>query len=183
VTEVATTVLRWADRRTEPWANGLGVTHPLARDVTGDSWRISIAEIEVSSPFSRFPHINRQLVCLGPGPLKLMVDDRPRDVAVGDVTDFSGDSDVWCEVDRPSLALNVMSPVGSPAPRVQVMELQPRVSEQLHHLRRGLVVVLTGSVETTTGDLTDELGRLDAVEFHDTTAELDGAGRVVLIAM
>jgi environmental stress-induced protein Ves len=127
---MASTVLRWADRRTEPWANGAGVTHPLAQGV-GDSWRVSIAEIPANAQFSRLPDIHRQFICLGPVRIRLYVDERPRDVPVGDITMFSGGSHVRCEIDRPSLALNVMSRIGTPAPSVQLLDLRTGVSEGL----------------------------------------------------
>ena len=55
------TVLRWVDRRTEPWPNGMGVTHPLARR-DDDSWRVSIAEVDADAPFSDLPDVHRQFV-------------------------------------------------------------------------------------------------------------------------
>ena len=178
---MAGSILRWADRRTEPWANGAGVTHPLARGNARESWRVSIAEIAASSPFSRLPGIHRQFVCLGPAPIVLSVDDRPRDVAVGDITTFSGDSNVRCQVDQPSLALNVMSRIGTPAPNVQLIELQAGVSETLRYARRGLLVVLTGTVQMTTPGASGTLARLDAMDFRGTGAQLEGLGRAVLV--
>jgi len=158
----------------------MGVTHPLAQG-EGDSWRVSIAEIDANAPFSTLPDIHRQFVCLGPVPIRLYVDGQPRDVRVGDLTVFSGGSQVRCEVDRPSLALNVMSRNGTPAPTVHLLELRAGVRESLPHLTRGLFVVLAGSVQGTTPAFTGELTQFDALDCRDTAVQLEGAGRAALI--
>lgn len=174
------TVLRWADRRTEPWANGAGVTHPLARGA-GDSWRVSIADLGANAQFSHLPDMHRQLVCLGPAPIVLYVDERPRELAVGDVTEFSGGSHVRCEVDQPSLVLNVMSRVETSAPSVQLLELGAGAIETLPRVKRQLVVVLAGTVQITTPEVTGMLARCDATDCHDTAVQLEGAGRIALV--
>lgn len=177
---MAVTVLRWVERRTEPWPNGMGVTHPLAA-AEDDSWRVSIAEIDADAPFSHLPAFHRQFVGLGPAPVRLYVDGRVREVAAGEVTAFSGGSPVRGEVDQPSLALNVMSRAGTPTPAVQLVELRPGVRQSLPQLARGLVVVLTGSAQVTTPELKAELTPLDALDSHGTAVQLDGVGRAVLI--
>src|SRR3954449_3947308 len=105
---MACTVLSWGDRRTQAWANGAGVTHPLVGG-PGDSWRVSIAEIAANAQFSPLPEVHRHFVCLGPAPILLHVDEQSQAVPVGDCTTFLGGSHVRCELDQPALALNVMS--------------------------------------------------------------------------
>ena len=179
---MAATVLRWVDRRTEPWPNGMGVTHPLA-NAEDDSWRVSIAEIDADAPFSTLPDLNRQFVCLGPVPIRLYVDGRPRDVQVGDLTAFSGGSQVRCEVDQPSLALNVISRIGTPPPNVQMVDLGAGPPQALPHMTRGLVVVLAGSAQLTTGEVTCELAQFDALDCRGRAVQLEGVGRAALIRL
>lgn len=57
-----------ADYRAMPWKNGLGITHEIAversGDETGFAWRVSMAEVSVSSPFSAFPGCDRTILLL-----------------------------------------------------------------------------------------------------------------------
>lgn len=63
-------LLRFADLKPVPWKNGLGVTREIAVEPAGASmddftWRVSIADVDTASPFSRFPGIDRTIVLLG----------------------------------------------------------------------------------------------------------------------
>lgn len=62
-------ILRARDRRRMPWKNGGGVTSevmvfPAGADFDTFDWRISIATIQASGPFSLFAGVDRQLVLL-----------------------------------------------------------------------------------------------------------------------
>jgi uncharacterized protein len=48
-----------------PWKNGGGVTHEIVRDGDGDDfvWRISIADVNTSGPFSLYPR-HRRVLCV-----------------------------------------------------------------------------------------------------------------------
>lgn len=66
-----TTILTPADYRTMPWKNGMGITHEIAILRSDDDlvsggflWRLSMAEVGTSSPFSRFPGCDRTIVLL-----------------------------------------------------------------------------------------------------------------------
>lgn len=170
----------WMNRRTEPWPNRMGVTHPLAKG-EDDSWRVSIAEIDAGAPFSNLPDVHRQFVCLGPAPIRLYVDGQARDVPVGDVTAFSGGSHVRCEVNQPALALNVMSRIGAPIPNVRLVDLRAGARQALPHLTRGLFVILAGSVQVTTPEVACALAQFDALELRDVAVQLEGIGRAALI--
>ena len=63
-------VLRVADYRQMPWANGKGVTVELAKAEQGGRllWRLSMATVAEDGPFSVFDGIERNLTVLdGPG--------------------------------------------------------------------------------------------------------------------
>jgi uncharacterized protein len=52
-----------------PWKNGLGITREIAVEPKGATmddftWRVSIADVDTASPFSRFPGIDRTIVLL-----------------------------------------------------------------------------------------------------------------------
>lgn len=50
---------------TQPWQNGGGVTHEVARAASGvPFWRVSIAEVAADGPFSAFPGLTRILTVI-----------------------------------------------------------------------------------------------------------------------
>ena len=72
-----TRLIRANDYRRERWKNGLGWTREIMHSpAQGDwDWRLSIAEIEEDAPFSRFDHVDRELVLLAGNGLSLHFDD------------------------------------------------------------------------------------------------------------
>ena len=65
------TILTPAEYRSMPWKNGMGITHEIAisrsdEDLVSGSflWRLSMAEVGTSSPFSLFPGCDRTIVLL-----------------------------------------------------------------------------------------------------------------------
>ncbi|HVI57000.1 MAG TPA: HutD family protein [Luteibacter sp.] len=63
------TIVPFAELKAVPWKNGLGITREIAVAPPGapmDSfvWRVSIADVDTASPFSRFPGIDRVIVLL-----------------------------------------------------------------------------------------------------------------------
>src|SRR3954469_7451139 len=62
----------------QSWKNGGGTTTELARDGAGDAfaWRLSVAEIERSGPFSEFPGYERTIMLLEGGGMELTVGSR-----------------------------------------------------------------------------------------------------------
>lgn len=51
---------------TQPWKNGGGITHEIARQDHGGQilWRLSIAEVALDGPFSAFPGLSRILTVI-----------------------------------------------------------------------------------------------------------------------
>jgi environmental stress-induced protein Ves len=63
------TVIPFAGLKAVPWKNGLGITREIAVEPPGATmedflWRVSIADVDTASPFSRFPGIDRTIVLL-----------------------------------------------------------------------------------------------------------------------
>lgn len=75
-------LIRAHDYRRMPWKNGGGVTIEVAiapDDATLDSfdWRISMAHVATSGPFSRFPGVDRTLAVLTGKGIRLAIDGAP----------------------------------------------------------------------------------------------------------
>jgi hypothetical protein len=116
-----------------PWKNGGGITHEMIRvPATGDPflWRVSIAQIDASGPFSNFTGYRRKMVLLrgaglrlkfGAGPERLLQD-------IGDMTEFDGAIAPECELlDGPCTDLNLMVSASVTGVRVWVERLlEPR---------------------------------------------------------
>jgi environmental stress-induced protein Ves len=81
-----TRLIRANDYQRERWKNGLGWTREITHSYSnshspGDwDWRLTIAEIEEDAPFSRFEHVDRELVLLSGNGLALHFDDGTQQV-------------------------------------------------------------------------------------------------------
>jgi len=109
-------ILRAAVRVAAPWKNGGGTTFEVASFPEGSTldrfgWRISLAEVRNSGPFSIFPGVDRKLAIIE-GRLLLAVEGR--DVieltAESSVVSFPGDAPTNCQPLAPCVTdLNVMT--------------------------------------------------------------------------
>ncbi|MBE2164377.1 HutD family protein [Acinetobacter oleivorans] len=83
------------------WKNGAGFTLEIARS-QGDAdfdWRISMADVTTSGPFSLFPNKQRIISVLDGKGLVLHVDDLPaKTLNQGDIFAFHGESQVQSEL-------------------------------------------------------------------------------------
>ena len=96
-----------------PWANGAGTTRELASVVDPDgrlSWRVSVADLIESAPFSVLPGIDRIFVPLGP--VRLTIDGVTVEVGPGEQVRFDGEAMVAVALDQATRALNVMTSRG-----------------------------------------------------------------------
>jgi uncharacterized protein len=97
-----------------PWKNGGGITHEAIRvPVGGDSflWRVSVAHIDASGPFSDFAGYSRNMVLLQGQGLRLKFDNGEHRVlrTVGDTAAFDGGTSTYCDLlDGPCVDLNFM---------------------------------------------------------------------------
>jgi environmental stress-induced protein Ves len=117
------TVVRVADVRPEPWANGGGTTRELARADDG-SWRISLADIDRDGPFSTFAGRHRLLTVVDGPVLGLDVDGETHVVEPQRPFAFPGDAHVVAAVPEGAVrALNVVVDPQVVTPVVTVLEL------------------------------------------------------------
>ena len=108
----ASTTVRTAEVASQPWRNGGGVTRPLLVRPRGDQWqvRVSVADVSVNGPFSRFPGVQRWFAVLdGAGVVLTIGSTEHRLDAGSDAFSFRGDVAVRCRlVDGPTRDLNLM---------------------------------------------------------------------------
>jgi len=122
-------VLRRSSFKTIPWKNGGGLTHEAIRvPESGDSfrWRISVAEIGASGPFSDFRGYRRKMVLLRGLGLTLRFADGEQGQLrrVGDLIEFDGARGAQCELlDGPCVDLNLMVADAIPDVRARVQSL------------------------------------------------------------
>jgi environmental stress-induced protein Ves len=107
-------VIRKSTFRATPWKNGGGVTHEAMRvPASGDPfrWRVSVAHIDASGPFSDFADYNRKMVLLQGAGIELRFGDGGQKTLrqVGDLVEFDGALPTYCELlTGPCVDLNLM---------------------------------------------------------------------------
>lgn len=96
-------IVRKLSFKTTPWKNGGGTTHEAWRvPAQGDAfrWRISVADVEASGPFSDFSGYRRSMTLLRGAGFRLQFADG-RETAlneVGDLAQFDGALATHCEL-------------------------------------------------------------------------------------
>jgi uncharacterized protein len=107
-------IIRKSSFASLPWKNGGGITHEAVREPeTGDPfrWRVSIAHIDSSGPFSDFSGYQRTMVLLrGTGVTLKFEGGESRELrSVGQLVKFDGAGQTYCELlDGPCVDLNLM---------------------------------------------------------------------------
>lgn len=105
-------VIRKSSFTAVPWKNGGGITHEAIRvPADGDAflWRVSVAQIDSSGPFSDFAGYSRNMVLLRGQGLLLKFDNGEHRVLqrVGDTAAFDGAISTHCDLlDGPCVDLN-----------------------------------------------------------------------------
>ena len=110
-------IQHFGEHRQMPWKNGLGITReviskPASHGLAGFDWRISLATVGASGPFSVFPGVDRTIAVLQGDGMQLTVDGHKEPpLTVGSMPfPFSGDAEVDADcLGGETLDLNVMS--------------------------------------------------------------------------
>lgn len=110
-------IQRFDEHLKMPWKNGLGITRevisrPASDGSGGFDWRISLATVGASGPFSVFAGIDRTIAVLQGDGMQLTVDGRrePPLLVTSPPFAFSGDAEVQADcLGGETLDLNVMS--------------------------------------------------------------------------
>jgi environmental stress-induced protein Ves len=127
-------VIRRAAFVAAPWRNGGGVTHEVMRVPAGGPfrWRVSMAQIDASGPFSDFAGYDRTMVLLrGAGVALTFGDGTAGELRqVGDLVKFDGAVATECRLlGGPCVDLNVMVAKTLPA-TARVERLEASLSMQ-----------------------------------------------------
>lgn len=155
-------VIRMATLVPRRWANERGWTREIHREPATDShgtatWRLSLADIEETGPFSRFPAMERHLLSAAPVPLQLSVNGAVHDLRYTQVVSFDGDAEVVTTAVRGrAQALNLMTRRGV---RGSIDLLPAGPAMRVSAASAAALVVLDGTV--TLGER--RLERFDAV--------------------
>jgi uncharacterized protein len=107
-------VIRKSSFSATPWKNGGGITHEAIRvPASGDPfrWRVSVAHVDASGPFSEFAEYNRKMVLLRGAGIELRFADGTHRTLrkTGDLVEFDGALATHCELlNGPCVDLNLM---------------------------------------------------------------------------
>lgn len=148
-----------------PWKNGGGVTREIAASPRGAGhedfdWRLSIAEVERDGPFSRFDGVDRQIVLLRGGGLRLHEAATGTSHALvepGVAHAFAGETPIVATlIDGPTQDLNVMLRRGAWRADVQ----SHRAAASLPGADARLLLVCAGTWRVDGADVTAAHGLL-----------------------
>lgn len=166
-------ILRSAGHRQMPWKNGKGVTTEIAVFPEGASvdsfdWRISMANVPESGPFSAFPGVDRVLAVLE-GEMILSVDGRPPETLgpLSPAIAFPGDTPTSAVVLREVTDLNVMVRRGKFTAQVRRCDDTVIAGKGGHAF-----LILRGEAELTSGETLGandvlQLAQAETVTFKD----------------
>ena len=163
-----------ASRVAEPWKNGRGRT----ATVDGDAdWRVSVAEVRDSSPFSAFPGASRILMPLSQPGLVLKVNGQRRALGAFQASGFEGEDVVNAvAVQGPTEVLNLIWQRRKCSGDLTALSVAGSLELEAEAV---LVVIVTAGHLTVDGAV--NLGRLDAVRLTDGEAvTLSGSGQLAL---
>jgi environmental stress-induced protein Ves len=151
-------IVRQSQFKSSPWKNGGGITHEAMRSPSrGDAfrWRVSVAHIDTSGPFSDFAGYARTMVLLRGAGIALKLSDGTRRImrAAGDLAQFDGALGVECELlDGPCVDLNLMTSNAMGPVRARIERLQRPLSYALRTEESMVVFPIDAGVEIRAGD-------------------------------
>ncbi|WP_413625277.1 HutD family protein [Luteibacter sp. Lutesp34] len=154
-------IVRFDELNAVPWKNGLGITREIAVEPPGASmddflWRVSIADVDTASPFSRFAGIDRTIVLLQGDGFTMMLDGEREHALTTPCEPFAFPGEARVEVTLAGGAtrdFNLMVRRGAVRGSVDVVRGPGHVEAhgaELLHLARGTALV--GDVACATGD-------------------------------
>lgn len=181
-------IIRKSSFTATPWKNGGGITHEAIRvPASADPfrWRVSVAHIDASGPFSDFAAYNRKMVLLRGAGIELRFGNGTQKTLrqVGDLVEFDGALTTHCELLRgPCVDLNLMvSKSGSAAVRVERFIASLALSAPRNETMLVFAIDRRFKLEITTGQtvtlepwdlaiLSDCSGHLNRLESADSFA-------------
>ncbi len=171
-------ILRAASYRRMPWKNGGGETIEMVVSPAGASfdsfeWRLSMAHVGASGPFSLFPGVDRTLSVISGNGITLDLSDRAVTLD-GHTAPFAFPGDVAVDstlTDGPIDDLNVMTRRSHCRHRVRRLSLAAATRLALNG-EIAVLVAIGGGIEIAAGTQLARLGPKDALvlEANDATA-------------
>ena len=172
-------LIKASDYKIMPWKNGGGETREVALGYAekgakaAPDWRVSIATISKSGPFSSFPDIDRTIALIKGDDVVLTIDDEDKVVLSqnGDCYSFQGEAKVFAQVSgAASTDLNIMTN------RHYFNHHMQRLNRPLPKLDAAQIIkiflVATGATDLPLDETLISLGELDTLIF-DNGDELD----------
>lgn len=159
-----------ADHLIMPWKNGLGFTREIAIDPkdasmsdAGFRWRLSIATVDQSGPFSSFPGIDRTIMVIDGNGMELTVAGQAPHLLDRCFVPFSfpGDAATECKlIDGPIRDFNLMVNRKLLAARCETREIEEPAEVRI---QRAIFIahVLAGEIAVSFGDATVNCGAGD----------------------
>jgi environmental stress-induced protein Ves len=161
-----------------PWKNGGGITHEAIRvPATGDSfrWRVSVAHIDASGPFSDFAAYNRKMVLLRGSGLALKFAGGEQKVLrhIGEMAEFDGAVPTYCELlSGPCVDLNLMVSKSAHA-QVRVERFVSELAVQASPLESALIFSIEDPLL-----LKSDTGETQRLEAWDLAVLSHGGARI-----
>lgn len=185
------TVQLWraGGHRVVPWRNGGGLTRevavaPSTAGTDDFDWRISLAEVRRSGPFSTFTDVDRVIVLLDGSAMDLVVDGCPYGLTRYQPFPFDGASVTSARLpDGPTRDLNVMTRRGRVSAAVEVVTAGPGPELVVAGGDPLVLLALTGHLHVDVPDAGRVLLHpLDAACWLDSRpVSVSGAGRVATV--
>lgn len=175
-----TVLQRFGDLPAVPWRNGGGVTREvfvLPAPGAGFLARVSIADVDAAGPFSAYPGIDRVIMLLQGGAMRLRIGGETRALRAGEPFAFDGGAPVDCEIDSPTRDLNLMTLRGLATGSMTV--LRGDTATQVGGDGDALVVIGLGDGAVAGGM---RLTALDSV-IADDALEVAGHAAVITIRL
>lgn len=188
---MAIEIIRWEHLVATRWKNGGGTAVDIttASAVTapdGFDWRINVATITRSGPFSHYPDIDRDLRVLEGGPVELLVDGcSPRTLAAGQSGyRFAGDVPTFARlIGEQCRVFNVLTRRNTYESQVRDLDVtRPATIAPAGNVLVGLV--RAGSASVLVGSEPQQLGPLDSF-VTDELVQLgtETGGRLILVEL
>jgi environmental stress-induced protein Ves len=177
-------ILRAADRIATPWKNGGGETYEIAASPPGAGldafdWRISIARLHASGPFSHFPGIAR-LTAMLEGEVVLTVRGQApaRLTPATPAHAYPGDADTHGElIGEAALDLNVMTRATVCSARLTKVSAPQTLTRSADRI----CLIALSDLKLTGAEGAERLNRLDAAIWTDEDVVIHSPGDAWLI--
>ncbi len=171
-------IQRFGEHLMMPWKNGLGITRevisrPASHGSGGFDWRISLATVGASGPFSVFAGIDRTIAVLEGGGMQLTVDGRrePPLLMASAPFAFSGDAEVQADcLGGETLDLNVMSRRGVVVHRMTKIDV--RAAQTFSMSKDTVAIVIRGDSMLTIDSMRSDVGLGDVLICEPMPFEL-----------